>query len=463
MLIYPRLSHQIHGLWAPLGMMILGTLLEDRGFNVVIEDASFDSETSRVEARIAQERPAVVGVTLLTEFLPAARKILRAAKKAQAITILGGPHPTILPEETLARMPDADYIVIGEGEETLPELLDVINNGNPWDVPGVAARGDGGCIFGPPRAVISDLDILPIPRREMLPTHSRYLGIGALNLHALRGCPFRCAFCQPTLNTLFGKKIRAKSPEAVAEEVEWTVGKYGMKELFFVDDVFTVSKPWLRQVSGLLGKVRADKEARYVINSRVDIFDEEIAQLVTDMGAWIVLFGIESGSQEVLDYLDKGTTVDQSRHAFSLCRRLGLKTHAYVLLGSPVETPESLEATESLVAELAPDSVHISVCMPLPGTTLRQRMEQEGRLNWAELEDLDYYTPRTQRNELPISNPSVTYEQVINTREKILSSRKTRLFLRNARALAADLVRPGGFAKAATRYRYYRRMRHYFG
>jgi len=439
MLIYPRLTHQVHGLWAPLGLMILGTLLEDRGFNVIVEDASFDSDCSRVEARIA-------------------------AKNAGSITVLGGPHPTILPVETLDRLPDADYLVVGEGEETFPELLEAVKDGDPRKVAGIATRDEGGkAFFGPPRPVISDLDSLPVPRREIMPTHSRYLGVGALNLHAVRGCPYRCAFCQPTLDKLFGKKIRTKSPEAVAGEIECTMEKYGVRELFFVDDVFTVSKPWLRQVSELLRKANNTIETRYVLNSRVDIFDEEVAQLVGDMGAWIVLFGIESGSQEVLDYLDKGTTVDQARRAFSLCRKSGLRTHAYILLGSPAETPESLEATESLVAELNPDSVHISVCTPLPGTTLRERMEQENRLAWADFEDLDYYTPGTRRNELPVKNPNVTYKQVIGARERILASRRPRLFFRNLQALAADLIRPGGISKAWSRYRYYQRMRHYFG
>ncbi len=464
MLIYPRLAYQVHGLWAPLGPLIIATLLQDRGWEVTLEDASFDNDTRRIKSRLVTEKPDVVAITVLTDFLPATRQILKTAKDIGAVTVLGGPHPTLLPEDTLNKMPDADYAVVGEGEVTFPELLRAIREeGGAKEVPGVVYRENGEAKFAPGRDLLENLDDLPLPRRDVLPHHSRYLKIGALNLHAVRGCPYKCAFCQPTLNKLFGKKIRTKSPEKVADEVSRTVKEYGVREIFFVDDVFTVSKPWLRKVAEAVKSKAGMDKVRFIVNSRVDIFDEEIARILKGMGTDIVLFGVESGSREVLDNLDKGTTADQARRAFALCKKMGLRTHAYLMLGSPEETPETLKATETLVSEIDPDSVHISVCTPLPGTILRERMEKEGRLAWAELEDLDYYTPRTQTGELPISNPAISYEQVVRTRERILAARRPALLLRNAKALAGDLASIGGLRKAINRYRFYRRMRHYFG
>jgi anaerobic magnesium-protoporphyrin IX monomethyl ester cyclase len=464
LLVYPRLSHQVHGIWAPLGLITLATILKQQGeHDLMIDDSSFDRDTSRIEARVISEQPDVVGITVLTDFIPAVRNILKAAKKIGATTVLGGPHPTILPEETFAHLPDTDYIIIGEGEYSFPALLNGLKNGGVSDIPGLVFRENGIVTFGPPREIIPDLDKIPIPDRELLPTHKRYLSVGALNIHAARGCPFKCSFCQPTLKSLFGEKVRARSPDAVADEVAYTVNRYNVDEIFFADDNFTLSKPWLRQVASLLGKLREKKGVKYIINSRVDIFNEEVAGLVKKMGASIVLFGIESGSQEVLDYLDKGTTLEQARKAFAVCRRFGLNTHAYMLLGSPAETSQTLKATEDLIAELAPDSVHISIYAPLPGTKLRDRMEAERKLAWTDFEDLDFLTLRTHKNELPIINPNITYEQVLETRERILASRKTGLFIRNARSLVAGLVKPGGFSKAFTRYRLYRRMHHYFG
>jgi radical SAM superfamily enzyme YgiQ (UPF0313 family) len=395
-LIFPRVREQMHGMWPPLGIITLGTILKAAGHEVSCLDSSFDPGPERVLLELARTRPAVVGVSCLTDFYPVASKLIAAAKAQGAVTVMGGPHPTIAPEDSLRCIPGLDYAVMGEAERTLPALLDCIAAGTePVGLPGLGfRRGDEIVLTGPPEP-IADLDSIPIPDRDLLDVHRQYLRARAVNLHASRGCPYRCRFCQPTLERLFGKKLRSQSPERVAEEIEHNHRKYGIRDFFFHDDTFTVNRRWLAGLVTALGARKLIEGFRYMVNSRVDTFDEERARLLKEMGVTYVLFGIESGAQAVLDAIGKGTTVEQSREAFRLCRRYGFRTHAYVLLGSPAETKATLAATEELVRELNPNTVHLSIFTPLLGTELQEQCLREGRIEARDFSDLDYYLKRS--------------------------------------------------------------------
>ncbi len=463
-LIFPRSQAQMHGMWPPLGIMTLGTLLREAGHRVACHDTSFDPSTDRVVNELRSNKPDVVGVSCLTDFVPAADVILKAAKGIGATTAMGGPHPTIDPEGVLRSMPELDYAVLGEAEETLPALLKIIESGgDPGDMKGVAYRRDGEPVSNGPADPVVDLDTIPIPDRDILDVHDQYLRARAVNLHASRGCPFRCKFCQPTLERMFGKKVRFQSPERVAEEIATCHAKYGIHDFFFHDDTFTVSLKWMGGVRDAFDAAGIIDGFRYVVNSRVDTFDENKARLLKEMGVYYVLFGIESGSQEVLDAIGKGTTVEQARKAFDICKRFGFRTHAYVLLGSPAETPETLRATEALVAELKPNTVHISIYTPLLGTELAEDCERDGRILVNDYSDFDYYLKRTGSGRGPIDIPGLSYQDLLDSREKILKSRKLPVFVDNVKQLLADLVREPSLDKFVFRYQFYRKMQHYFG
>lgn len=460
-LIFPRLREQVHGMWPPLGIITLGTILRDRGHSVRCYDLSFDPGPERVIAELERERFDLVGLSCLTDAFPTAVTIIAAAKAAGATTVIGGPHPTIDAEACLKAAPELDYAVRGEGEQSLPALVDDLIAGREPTAPGIVfRRGDGLVSTGDP-VPVEDLDSIPIPDRDLLDVHPEYLRARAMNLHASRGCPFRCRFCQPTLNRLFGKKLRFQSPARVAAEIEHNAWKYGIRDFFFHDDTFTVSVKWMEGLKAEFAARGLLDRYRYVVNSRVDTFSEEKAELLRAMNVYYVLFGIESGSQEILDSIDKGTTLAQAREAFRICRDFGFRTHAYILLGSPSETRETLAATESFVAELRPHTVHISIFTPLLGTHFADELSAAGRIPNNDLSNLDYYLKRAGTQ--PVIIPGLEYQDLLESRARILKRRKFRVMADNVVELARDLARDRSLDKLFFRWQFYRRMQHYFG
>jgi radical SAM superfamily enzyme YgiQ (UPF0313 family) len=459
-LVYPRLFQQLHGMWAPLGITLLGTILKERGHQVTLLDSSFDKTLTRVLDALAASRPDLVGVSTSTDLYPNACAVLSEANRLGCHTVVGGPHPTIMPEATLAN-PHVDFVVRSEGEETLPELIDVLEaGGDPGTVKGIGFRRDGQTVLTELRPFIQDLDRLPIADRGLLDTFPRYLSGRAMNVSGIRGCPYRCTFCQPTLHNLFGKKIRARSPEHMVSELLYLKARYGVRDFFFVDDMFTVRKSWLEgfgkalEASGLRGKIR------FSVNSRVDHIDEETIRLLKSFNTYYILLGLESGSQKMLDVCHKGTTLEQARNAIRLARKHGIRTHAYMLLGLPGETAETLKETEDFIAELRPDTLQISVATPFLGTYLHDECTERRILAPIELGSHDQYL-KDPRNVRPIQG--VDYEAVLATRRRILKRRQLRVMVSSSWETLKDLVAERSLTKLLFRARIYREMRHYFG
>ncbi len=463
-LIFPRDKKQVHGMWPPLGIIALGTLLRDLGHDVRCHDTSFDPSPERVIGEIGRFKPEVVGVSCLTDFVPRARVFAKAARQGGAVTVAGGPHPTIDPAGLLSGDDGFDYAVMGEGEKTLPALVDIISGGSSAaGLKGVAFREGGEIIDNGPPEPIEDLDAFPMADRDLLDVNGQYLRARAINMHASRGCPFRCKFCQPTLKRMFGARVRFNGPDRVAEEIETYGKKYSVNDFFFHDDTFTFKKSWLGALVEKLGERDLVKDYRYVVNSRVDTFDEERAQMLKAMGVYYVLFGIETGAQSILDSIDKGTTIEQAREAFRICRKYGFRTHAYILLGSPSETRETLRATENFVKELKPNTVHVSIYTPLLGTYLADECEREGKITLKGYSDFDYYLKKTSSGDPPIKIPGLTYQDLLDSRARILGDRKWMVMADNARELIHDLTRDPSLDKLIFRYQFYKRMKHYFG
>ena len=460
-LVYPRVFRQVRSFLAPLGLISLATVVRDAGHDVRLLDPSFDRDLTRVKRELSELRPDVVGFSLSTDLYPVARELCRHAKQLGATTVMGGPHPTLCADEIWRDCPDLDLIVSGEGERTLPALLARLQaSETPAGLPGVSLRKGDSVVASASCEWIEDVDSLPLPDRTLLPTYDRYSSSGYTGLVLTRGCPFSCAFCQPALTQVAGL-FRSRGARSVVDEIEALYRRYGNRRFHIDDDLFVLRREWIVEICdemerrGLLGKLR------FIVLSRVDLFDTELAHLLKRMGVYYVMFGVESGSQAILDSFDKKITQEKTQKAFDLAHSNGFKTHAFVILGSPDETLESLSSTEALVERLDPTSLFMSQYAPLPGTALRKDLERQGRLNITTYEQMSYFAWAGE--DLPIRIPGVSRADVIATRDRILARRRFRFLLPNAIELLGLTVEKRSLTPMRRLGRFYLKKRHFNG
>ncbi len=460
-LVFPRLHHQTRSFLPPLGLISLATVARQSGHDARLFDSSFDRDLARIKAELQRFAPQVVGFSISTDMYPVAKELCAFAKGIGAMTVMGGPHATICADELWSDCPDLDVIVAGEGEESFPQFLDAIREGRePEGVPGVSYRSGDEVVKNPAGAWIVDIDKLPPPDRDLLPTYQRYRASGHTGLILTRGCPYKCTFCQPALDKVTGR-FRKKSAALVAEEIEQLYREDGNRRFHVDDDLFVLHRRWIGEIAdelekrGLLGKVQ------FVVLSRVDMFDEELALLLRRLGVYYIMFGVESGCQHLLDGLEKKTTTDSIERAFALAHAHGFNTHAFIILGSPDETLDSLRQTEELVRRLEPTSLFISQYAPLPGTDLRQRLEQEGRLNISSMEQMSYFS--WAGVELPINIPGLDKAQVVAVRDRILTRRRLKFVLPNLAELTRIVLEKRSLMPALLHGSFFLKKRHFNG
>jgi len=369
----------------PLGLAYLAAAVQRKGYSVHILDANAlslsDADTVR---RILEHRPDLLGFSAVTCTVNQCGRLAGEVKAARPGTLicLGGPHPTALPALTLQEQKAVDFVVMGEGEEVFPEVLDHLAGCLPLpELPGLACRAaDDSVRVGPRRPLIRDLDEIPFPSRDLLPL-DRYRspdGYSFSSLVAMRGCPGRCVYCATRL--LFGPHTRHRAPRAVADEMEVCERRYGIRTLSFLDDTFTSEPEWVRALCAAVHRRTTERRLRWLCLTRVDRVDRDLLVEMKRAGCFKVEFGIESGSSDVLRFYRKGIGPDQTVAAFRAARDAGLQTLAFVMIHSPVESRESLEETRSVIALCDPDLLQVSFCTPYPGTELADLCEKEGLL-----------------------------------------------------------------------------------
>jgi radical SAM superfamily enzyme YgiQ (UPF0313 family) len=357
----------------PLGLAYAAAACEAAGATVRIFDYIVSRYTpEKLCEALDAFQPDVVGAGSVTMNFPDAVRIIRDAKRHRPsiITMMGGPHVSFDIKNTLMTCPELDLIVVGEGEQTLMELIPVIKDRQAWkDIRGIAFREEGRIVVTEPRDLIEDLDSLPLPARHLLPI-SRYQALGyPVSIITSRGCPNRCIFCLG--RRMVGYRGRFRSPSLVVDEIEHILS-LGFTRINVADDLFTANKERVRILCEEIGRRGID--FGWSAFARVNTVDLETLTLMRRTGCDCVSFGIESGNPEMLKRIRKGITLDQARKAVQYCKEADILPHASFMVGLPGDAPEIMEETSRFAEELD-ISYGYHFFAPFPGTTAREEIE----------------------------------------------------------------------------------------
>ena len=364
--------------YPPLGLLSLSAYLKSRGFDVQIFDSTFSSMAD-FEAFVQRERPPVVG--LYTNMMTRQNVLKMAAFcKAQGIrVVLGGPDPASYAAEYLAA--GADVVVRGEGELTLEALMiHLAQHGLQQldQIEGIAYLNDGGAVVEtPPRPMIPDLSALPWPDREAIDLWAymrvwkAHHGQSSVSVIHARGCPYTCRWCS---HSVYGTTHRRRSPQDAADELLWIKETYDPDLIWYADDVFAINRRWLYQYADELDQ--RGLRIPFECISRADRLDADVINRLAQMGCYRLWNGSESGSQRVLDAMDRKVKVEDVQRKTHLLQQAGIETGMFIMLGYEGETVEDLEATVAHLKIANPDVFLTTVAYPIKGTPYYQQVEQ---------------------------------------------------------------------------------------
>ena len=361
---------QIMKPYPPLGLLYICSHLRSKGLEAEVFDSTFSSRQELWD-RLQKESPSVLGVYANLMTRSNVVEILRMAKQLGWRTVVGGPEPGAYVPEYLSA--GADVVVIGEGEITLEELVPALRAPSVdqlQQIDGIAFRSaDGSVARTKPRVQIKDIDKQPWPARESIDmaryvdTWRQHHGMGSVSLITARGCPYHCRWCS---HEVFGKTHRRRNPVLVADELEWLVQRYHPEMAWMADDVFTIHHGWLFRYAAEL-KQRGIKLPFECI-SRADRLNPQVVETLAEMGCFRVWIGSESGSQRILDAMERGVTVEQVQTAVALCRSAGIQSGMFLMWGYEGEDLSDIEATVEHVKKTNPDIFFTTVAYPIKGT-----------------------------------------------------------------------------------------------
>jgi len=286
-----------------------------------------------------------------------------------------------LPQETIENNPFIDFLIRGEGEIRIIQLIEYIQNqGKLGELDGVVFKKDGKIINLQPKKIIQNLDDLPIPAYDLIPfkKYSLYLQTQfqpTITMLTSRGCPFNCIYCS---KPVFGSSVRARSPESILEEIIFLKKNYNIKEIIFYDDSFTLEKERIIKLCKLI--IKNNIKINWKCETRVNLVDQELLNLMKKAGCYMICYGIESGNQKILNVLKKGINLKEIKKAIELTRKAEIETLGYFMLGIPGETEKEIEQTIDLAKKLKLDYAQFSIATAYPGTELYQIAKKQGKI-----------------------------------------------------------------------------------
>ena len=393
----------------PVGIMSLAAVLRNYGYqDVKLFDMAYHSPAF-ISDICQKHQPDIIGLSSDSISFEQGVKCLAMVRHvcSRAIFILGGIHPTIAPEQSL-HMTNASLAVIGEGEATIVDTVKAIEDGTDYSsVRGIAYRNGDQIVRTSPRGYIQDLDTIPFPARDLLPME-KYLAARpdlpmlypTITLLASRGCKANCIYCQPVARTVFGRTMRHRTVENVIEEIIYLKTSFTFNNLYFVDDELLFNgREWIDLL--LNSMIQRNLRVRWTCQARVDqVQDTALVALMRKAGCYAIGFGVESGSQKILNYMRKGYKAEMIDSAFALCRKHGIITTCNLMVGTPGETKETIRESAAMLNRVRPNLVRVSITTPTPGSDLYKAMKDENRIKVSNLSDFD----RWQANPIRLDN-----------------------------------------------------------
>ena len=382
----PESTNRAIGVQPPLGLAYLAAVLREAGFTVEVLDINaLGLDEEGVHARIRSIKPDIAGITVMTLLAQNAVKVARLIKDVDSSikVVLGGPHLSIFAKEALS-FDCVDYGIYGEGEFAFLELAQKISSRKPLEqIQGLVYKSGQDVVINPV-ALINDLDQLPFPALDLLPRERYSLANAAHPFSSIvttRGCPWQCAFC---LRDPVNVKLRFRSPALVVDEIERNILDFGAREINICNDSLTASR---EHIAGICNEILKRKiKIRWQGPSRVNTVTSDLLSLMKKAGCHALRYGVESGSQEILDKMRKGITIKQVEDAFKWTKKAGIEIMAYFMLGYLDETPRTMQRTIDFAKRLSPDGAIFAVATPLPETELFRQAQARN------LVDTSYWT-----------------------------------------------------------------------
>lgn len=387
--------------YAPLGTLYAAACLRDRGFDVALFDAMLADSTAEWTSSLERHRPRLAVIyedsfnylskMCLLRMREAALDMIDRARRAGVAVVVSGSDATDHPEIYLRR--GARAVILGEGEVTAAELADGLFRSAPLEaIRGIAILDDAcGVTRTAARPFIKSLDELPFPAWDLVDVERyravwrRRHGFYSMNIATTRGCPYHCNWCA---KPIYGQRYATRHPRAVAGEIAWLRRQFAPDHLWIVDDVFGLKPGWIEEFAAAIAEQGTPLPFRCLM--RADQVTAPVARALAASGCRMVWMGAESGSQKVLDAMEKGLRVDDIRAATRLLKAAGIKVGFFLQFGYPGETWDDIEATLQLTRELEPADIGVSVSYPLPGTRFHERVQQQlgAKQNWIDSSDL---------------------------------------------------------------------------
>ncbi len=364
----------------PLGLAYIASVLLKAGYNISAIDFNISGfDPLRVKKILERDAPRILGISAHTETYLSGLKIAEIAKQVnpETIVVIGGAHPSVMYQEA-AEDKNIDVVVRGEGEYAMLELADYFlkNKGNLAQIKGIAYRENGVVRTTPERPFVKDPDELPFPARELFPLPLYKVSGGVLLSRG--GCPFHCRYC--AVNNIWQGKRRFRKPEKVVEEILYILRHGQAQEINFSDDTFTLDRQRVIELCDLLKALKEPFQVRWVCSTRVDLVDRELLEKMYEAGCYGIQYGIEAGSQKILDSIGKGITLEQVRDAVSTSLDVGMEVTCSFMFPHPEDTEETVREQIRLMKELRKMGVTetLSATTPFPGTYYYEHADELG-------------------------------------------------------------------------------------